>query len=381
MIANLRRKLPFFVLAWFCQIALAASPGVTDTKVVFGETIGLDSVWGPLYTGYSEGMLKYFQWVNAKGGVHGRQLEVIRLEDNYVTATAVANIERFGQKSDVLGLLCIGGTAITEAAMPLLEEFRLPTVGTLTGSESVRGFNRYLFHTRASYSAEIQKMIEHLETVGITRVAVVYQNNSFGRNVLAATQLSVKDKRVQLVALVAHPAKDWKITDIVEPLASAHPQAVIMFSASATVAEVVKGYRKITGKSIPTPWVLSVTSPAKLSELLGEDARGIAVMQIMPNPGSGVSRLSRRYRSEMGQNGVSPNLSYEALEGYVTGRIVVEALTRAGRNLTRETYIQALESMGDYKVDDLAIKYSPQSHAGPTFVDPSIMGHQGVLMR
>jgi branched-chain amino acid transport system substrate-binding protein len=381
---HILRAIPLVTLMALSMLgysAFAAGPGVTDTKVVFGQTIGFDSVWGSLYKGYSEGLMAYFRLVNAQGGVHGRQIEVIRLEDNYLTEKAVANIKRFGQDNDVFGLVCIAGTGITEAALPLLEEYKLPTVGALTGAESVRGYNRYLFHTRASYSTEVQKMIQHLDTVGITRVAVLYQDNNFGRNVLAAAQAAVKDKKVQLVAVVPHPVKDWKIADMVKPIAAAQPQAVMMLTAPTTVAEMIKGYRALSGQVIPSPWVLSVTTPAKLTELLEDAVRGIAITQVMPHPSSGVSRLSRKYRADMSQNGNTPNLTYEAMEGYVTGRIVVEALTRAGRNLTRENYIHALEGLGSYSVEDLPVKYSPQSHTGPTFVEPTIIGHQGQVVR
>lgn len=384
MVINFWKGLLALVMATFCQWALSApanAPGVTDTKIVFGTTQGFEGVWGTAYKNYSAGMMAYFEDINAKGGVHGRKIEVTRLEDNYVTEKAVENIKRFGTANDVFGMVGIGGAAITLAALPLLDEFKLPTVGTFTGSEGVRDYNRYLFHTRAGYGTEVRKMVEHLHTVGISQIAVVYQDNTFGKGVLTFAVSAIEGRKGKVVASIPHPIKDWNTAQIVKQLVDSRAQAVLMFTAPGTVVDLVKGYKATTGLPMPSPWALSVVSPSKLREQLGDDARGIAVTQVMPHPSSTASLLSRNYRALMSKGGATPNMNYEAVEGYVTARVVVEALKRSGRNLSREKYLTVLEGMGDLRVDELFVKYSPKLHHGPSFVEVTLVGRSESVVR
>lgn len=369
------------VLPFSLHAAKSREPGVHDNKVVFGQTLGYDSVWGSLYKNYSDGMLAVFAEQNARGGVHGRKIELVRKEDNYVTDKAVANIREFGTSGDVFGLACIGGTGITIAAIPLLEEFGLPTVGTLTGSQAVRKFSRFLFHTRTGYSTEVEKMVEHLTTLGIVRVAVVLQDNAFGKGNLEAATNAIKLKKRELVATVAHGTEKWDAAEMAAVLAKANPQAVLLFSPPSTVADVMKAYKEKTNAPLPSPWVLSVTSAPKLYELAGPMIRGMAVTQVMPHPLSGSSQLTRDFRNTTNRYGRKDNMTYEAVEGYLTGRVIVEALRRSGRNLTRGGYVQALESFGDLKFNDVPVRYTNDSHLGPSFVEATLLSETGTVLR
>ena len=114
-------------------LARGAEAGVFADKIVFGQTVGFDSVWGGLYRNYTNGLLAGFEQVNAQGGVGGRKLVVKRLEDNYLPDKAVANVKTLVQEG-VFGLVCMGGTGNTIAALPLLEQYRLPMVGAMTGA-------------------------------------------------------------------------------------------------------------------------------------------------------------------------------------------------------------------------------------------------------
>jgi branched-chain amino acid transport system substrate-binding protein len=361
--------------------AKTPEPGVTDNAIVFGQTIGYDSVWGSLYKNYSDGLLAAFKQANAEGGIHGRQLSLVRKEDNYVTDKALDNIRDFARSNEVFGLACIGGTGITLAAMPLLAEFKLPTVGTLTGADGARPYNRYLFHTRTAYSNEVEKMVEHLSTIGIHRIAAVYQDNAFGKSVLAAAEKAAPRYKTELAAKVPHPVDKWDAKAMADALHKAAPQAVLLFTSPATAADLMKTYHEMTKVALASPWVLSVTSVPKMFELLGPDIRGIAMTQVMPHPLSGSSRVSRQFRATMSQFGTKDNMTYEAVEGYMTGRVILEALRRAGRNLTRESYVRTLESFSDLKLEDMHYRYTRAGHPGPNFVEVTILGADGAVLR
>lgn len=381
MISTSRRAICIAALSSVGARAQTAEPGVSSDRIVFGQTIGYDSVWGSLYKNYSNGLLAYFKHVNLQGGVHGRQIELVRKEDNYIIEKAVENIRSFGTGSDVFGLVCIGGTGITLAALPLLAQYQLPTVGALTGADGVREYNKYLFHTRTGYSNEIAKMVEHLTTIGISRISAVYQENAFGKSCFVAAEKAAKFYKAQLVASVAHPVDKWDAPGMAKTLEKAGPQAVLLFTSPATVAGLIKSYKARTKVNLPSPWVLSVTSVPELYELLNNEMRGIAMTQVMPNPHSGSSRAARQFREIMQKHGLEGSITYEAVEGFMTGRVVVEALRQAGRNLTRTSYVKALEGFGDMKFEELSYQYTPNSHLGPSFVEVTILGKDGAVVR
>lgn len=362
--------------------AWANSPGVSDDRILFGQTVGIKSVWGEFYTNYTAGLMGAFRQVNERGGVHGRKIDVQRVEDNYNPEKAVANIEAFAKQNEVFGLVCIGGTGVVAAAQPVIERLKIPTVGALTGADSARRFNPYLFFTRSSYTREVEKMFEHLTSLGLTKIAVIYQDNTFGKGMNEVATKAAKARNAQIIATLPHGATATNFDGVVDDLQKSEAQAVLMFTAPEAVVGIVQTYRARTSNKIPQPWVLSVTSPKLLYEKLKEDARGIAVTQVLPPPNLGSSPMAREFQLAMDLMNDKSHRGYDAYEGYLSGRIVIEALRRAGRNLTRESYIHALESFGtDYKLLDIYVTYTPKNHMGPPGVDVTMIDRSGRLVR
>lgn len=341
----------------------------------------MDSIWKDGAGHYRAGLLAYFSQVNSEGGLYGRKIQVKHLEDHYVTKEAEANIHEFGRQNNVFALVAIGGTPMTLAAMPLLEQYQIPLVGALTGADATRTFNKYLFHTRSTYQREVEKMIEHLKTVGLSRVAVVYQDNAFGKECVEAASREGKRFGVSVAGTFAQPVNAGVSSETLRGLAKAAPQAVLMFVAPQVVADIVKGYRKETGFAIPQPWVLSVTSPKRLHELLGDDALGIAVTRVVPTPTASSSQLAREYAAASSRHDPSRALTHEGLEGFLTAKVVVEALRRSGPNPTRTAFIAALESFGERNFGDVPVRYTRTDHRGPRYVEVTMIGRNGQVVR
>ena len=279
----------------------------------------------------------------------------------------------------------MGGTGPTLAFMPLIEQYKLPTVGTLTGFEGVRKYNRYLFHTRAGYSSEVERMVKHFGTVGISKIAVVYQDNAFGKGMLEVVKRETTGPAIKIVAEIAHAAKGDDIEAVLPKISASATsngaQAMLLFTSPESVAQIVKGYLA-KYENMPQPWVLSVTSPSLVYATLKEQARGIAITQVMPHPQSHATRLAREFNDIMPRYASNPkNLTYEALEGYITAKVVVEALKRAGPRPTREAYVRALEGFGSVDFGDVFVKYSRTDHGGPFYTDVTIMARDGTIFR
>ncbi|MDE2202436.1 MAG: ABC transporter substrate-binding protein [Burkholderiaceae bacterium] len=361
-------------------MARAADAGVFADRIVFGQTVGFDSVWGSLYKNYTDGMLACFEQVNAQGGVAGRKLVVKRLEDNYVPEKTVANVRTLIQEG-VFGLVCMGGTGNTVAALPLLEQYRVPAVGAMTGAVAARKASAPLFHTRASYTDEVTKMVQHATTIGLKRIAVVYQDNAFGAGNADAAKAAANKFGAQIVALIPHNVNGGDSDMVVDRIASANPQTTLLFTSPSSVADMLLRFQaKYSPLPLPQPWVLSVTTPKTVFEKAGTLAHGVAVTQVMPGPNARTQPLVRAFREANDKFGVRTNQTYEAVEGFLTGRVIVEGLRACGANPTREAFIQALEGFGTRDFGGVRVHYDRANHAGLNYVDVAMIGANGNLV-
>ncbi|CAJ0787572.1 hypothetical protein LMG7141_01957 [Ralstonia condita] len=361
-------------------MARAADAGVFADRIVFGQTVGFDSVWGSLYKNYTDGMLACFEQVNAQGGVAGRKLVVKRLEDNYVPEKTVANVRTLIQEG-VFGLVCMGGTGNTVAALPLLEQYRVPAVGAMTGAVAARKASAPLFHTRASYTDEVTKMVQHATTIGLKRIAVVYQDNAFGAGNADAAKAAANKFGAQIVALIPHNVNGGDSDMVVDRIASANPQTTLLFTSPSSVADMLLRFQaKYSPLPLPQPWVLSVTTPKTVFEKAGTLAHGVAVTQVMPGPNARTQPLVRAFREANDKFGVRTNQTYEAVEGFLTGRVIVEGLRACGANPTREAFIQALEGFGTRDFGGVRVHYDRTNHAGLNYVDVAMIGANGNLV-
>lgn len=361
-------------------MARAAEAGVFADKIVFGQSVGFDSVWGGLYKNYTNGLLAGFEQVNAQGGVAGRKLVVKRLEDNYVPEKTVANVKTLLQEG-VFGLVCMCGTGNTVAALPLLEQYRVPTVGTMTGAGAARKASAPLFHTRASYADEVSKMVQHATTIGLKRIAVVYQDNAFGSGSADAAKAAASKFGAQIVALIPHNAKGDDIDMVVDKIAAANPQTTLLFTSPTSVADTLLRFQAKHGPlPLPQPWVLSVTTPKTVYEKAGALAHGVAVTQVMPGPNARTQPLVRAFRDANDKFGVPGNQTYEAVEGFLTARVIIEGLRACGANPTRDAFIQALESFGTRDFGGVRVHYDHGNHAGLDYVDVTMIGNNGNLV-
>ncbi|WP_011297203.1 ABC transporter substrate-binding protein [Cupriavidus necator] len=358
--------------------AAGAAPGIYPDRIVFGQTIGFDSVWGGPYRSYTEGLLTYFNHVNAKSGVHGRRLIVKRREDNYVPEKTVANVQAFLQ-DEVFGLVCMAGTGNTLAALPLIAQHRLPVVGTFTGAPDVRRDAAPLFHTRGGYVDEVMRMVQHAATIGLKRIAVVYQDNAFGKVNADAAVDAARKYGAEIATMVVHSVKGDDVAAVVAKLQGARAQTTLLFTAPQSVADILTAHQSRHGP-LPYPWILSVTSARQVFEKAGDLSRGVAVTQIMPNPASRVVPLVREFQDVLDQAGVSDNRTYEAVEGFVTAKVVVEGLLACGTNPSRELFISKLEAFGKREFGGLRVHYDRNRHSGPDYVEIAMIGNGGRII-
>ncbi len=359
--------------------AAHAEPGVSDKEIVLGQSAALSGPAKELGSEMRSGALLYFEQVNAGGGVHGRRIRLQTLDDGYEPERAAANTRKLIEEEKVLALFGYVGTPTSLAAQPLFTEAKVPFVGAFTGAQALREpFNRYVFNVRASYFDETEKIVEQLTTTGIKQIAVFYQNDAYGKAGLAGVERAMTKRGLKIAATATVERNTVDVAKAVAALSAPRPDAIVMVSAYTSVAAFVKGMKK--AGSAAQFHNVSFVGSRPLAAALGDEGVGVAIAQVVPFPWSGTLPVTREYQAQARAAGAK-DFSFTELEGYIAARVLVEGLKRAGRELTRERLVTALESLSRTDIGGFQVDYSSSNHNGSTFVDLTIIGRGGKFLR
>lgn len=365
-------------LALVAGVSHAGDTGVTPTEIRIGTTAVLSGPLGPQTQEYGDGARLYFDAVNAAGGVHGRKIVYTALDDGFEVKRAVENSRKLISEGKAFILFNNTGTAQTAAILPLLQETQTVLFGPVTGASEFRErFNRLVFHVRASYANEAQRIVSQLRQTGITRVAVFYQDDPFGKALLAELRNASKAQDLPFLGEVKVDPKKPDFAAAAAETAKLQPQAVLMGTAGATFPNFVKAMHAAGSK--PSFYGYSVASLDAITQGLKESARGIVLAQIMPSVRNSAVPVVAEYLKLMREQASEAAPSPSQLEGFVHAKLLVEGLKRAGRNLTTESFIQAMEAAGEISFGRFVAKYSPGSHNGSSYVELAIIDGQGQL--
>lgn len=365
-------------LAMLAAAATAQTPGVTPTTILIGQSAALTGPASALGTEMRLGGKLYFDQVNAQGGVHGRRIELVSLDDGYEPNRAEANTRKLIHEDKVFALFGYVGTPTGVAALPVLTEAKVPLIGPFTGAESLRDpFNRNIFHVRASYYDETEKIVEQLVTTGITKIAVFYQNDAYGKAGLAGVERAMKARNLAILATGTVERNTTDVAAAVKAITASRPDAIVMISAYKSIAAFVREAKK-AGFNGQFHNVSFVGSKA-LADELKEDGIGVAISQVVPFPWSPTVPVVKEYQQAMAKAG-EKNISFTSLEGYIAAKVLVEGLRRAGKDLTREKLIEALER-APIDVGGFQVTYTPTNHAGSKFVELTIIAKDGRFVK
>ncbi|MBK7954108.1 MAG: ABC transporter substrate-binding protein [Candidatus Accumulibacter sp.] len=376
------RALLFGFLTWVGG-ALAGEVGVTDNSLLIGMTAPFSGPNGAYGLDMKMVINAYFRQLNAAGGIHGRRLELRALDDGYETERAVANTRALIGQEKVFALLASYGSSPTTAAMnEVFGVAKVPLIGTISGAESLRQSpgenpnNRYMFNVRASYANETEAIVNQLASLGFKNIAVLYQNDGFGKSGLEGVVAALK-KHAQAPSAVATVERNSvDVGQAVQTIAKLNPQAVIMVTLYKPTAAFVRAMRK-AGQT-PQFMTLSPVGADLLVQELGDEARGIGISQVMPYPWNDTTPLVNEYQKLLGKQGKP---SYYGLEAYVMAKVLVEAIRKAGKEPTREKLVVALESMQSHDLGGYRVNFSATERSGSRFVDLTVIGSGGRVLR
>jgi ABC-type branched-subunit amino acid transport system substrate-binding protein len=367
---------PLLVFGW--TLAWATDEG-SSVPIRLGMSSPLSGSAGAYGQQMREGVEAGFAEANMAGGVHGHRLELISLDDGYDASTAASNALRLVKQDNVLALMAFYGSATTTAVLPILEQYDVPLIGTVTGSDALRQpFNPHLFHLRASYADETTRIVKHLMTLGMQRLAVFYQDDAFGVSGLKGVMQALDARHLKLVASAAVPRNSSDVGAAVAVIAKSDPQAVVMISLYRPTAAFVRQMRD-AGSSASFVALSPVGTDQLIADLGYANSRALQVSQVIPYPWGDKLEVVRDYKKALASFSRSVPVSYYGLEGYLNARLVVAALRRAGRNPTRERLVAALRE-GPFDLGGFRVTFAPGSNSGSSYCEISVIGADGRIL-
>jgi ABC-type branched-subunit amino acid transport system substrate-binding protein len=363
----------------FAGCAFAQSPGVTSKSILLGQSAAFSGPAAQLGIQMNLGTKAYFDHVNAQGGVFGRKIELKTRDDRYEANLCVENTKKFIEEDRVFALVSYVGTPTTAAAMPIFTEAKVPLVGPFTGAEVLRNpVNRYIFNVRASYYDETEKIVEQLVSTGNHKIAVFYQDDAYGQAGLKGVEIAMGKRNMKILALGKVERNTVKVQDAVKTINAAQPDGVVMISAYTSIAEFVREM-KAAGSTTQFHNVSFVGSKA-LADALKDEGYGVAISQVVPFPWSPSVPIVKEYQEILSKAG-NTDFNFSSLEGYIVAKVMVEGLKRAGKDLTREKLVSALEGMNRVDLGEFTVSFSPANHSGSKYVDLTMVGRAGKFIK
>ena len=356
-----------------------AQPGITDTRILFGQSAAFTGPAQELGRGMQLGILAAFVEANRSGGVHGRQLELVSLDDAYEPELAVANTLRLIEEEAVFALIGAVGTPTSRSATPVTADAGVPYIAPFTGA----GFLREAAWTnvvnlRASYNQETEEMVARLiRDLSFTRIAVLHQDDSFGRSGYQGALAALNRRSMEPVAVGLYPRNTTAVKTALLDLREAAPEAVILIGAYEPVASLIAWSRQLDLDFVFM--TVSFVGSNALAEELGPDGAGVFVTQVVPHPMDDSVPAVASYLRALSAHEPDAVPGFVSLEGYLAGRLAISGLARCGRDVDRACFLGSLRSAGVIDIDGFALRYGQGDNQGSDAVFLTVIGQDGAF--
>ncbi|MYB77050.1 MAG: ABC transporter substrate-binding protein [Chloroflexi bacterium] len=351
-------------------------PGVTESRVLFGQSAAFSGPAQALGQGMQLGIQAAFHEQNQKGGVHGRMLELTSLDDQYEPHLAYENTFKLINVQRVFALIGEVGTPTSRSASPLANAEGVPFIAPFTGAGFLREAElENVVNLRASYQQEAEEMVARLtEDLGITRVAVLYQNDSYGQSGLDGVVDALAKRGLEPVASWYYQRNSDAVKAAVFNIVAANPEAVIMIGAYAPVAKAITVARADID---PIFMAVSFVGSNALAQELGPAGAGVYVTQVVPLPDDTSVPVVAAYRAAL--TAFDPNAvpGFVSLEGYLAGRLAIVGLEKCGQDLSRACFLDVLRNSETIDLNGLTLQYGPGDNQGSDAVFVTVIGDDG----
>ncbi len=357
--------------------ACADELGVTNDSILFGQVAALEGPSAALGQAARQGLLAAFSELNARGGVYGRRLKLASRNDGYDPDRSVVETIKLIYEDKVFALIGAVGTPTAIATAPIAASNDVPFIGPISGAEFLRAPEfQNIVNIRASYAAEAEVSIKHLtEELHLTRIAIFYQDDAFGRDVLAGVKTYLDRRGLELAAEGTFERNTRAVGAALKVIRRAEPEAVILVGTYGPCAEFIKLAHR-SGFN-PTFTAVSFVSGNALAKELGAEARGVIVSEVVPFPWDTDRRIVADYQAAMKALDPSQTPDFIGLEGYITGRLVARALEMTGPNPTRAELLRIINEVGQFDIGGLVISFGNARKDNPPPVSLTVIQGDG----
>jgi len=340
-------------------------PGLTDTEIVIGSCAALEGPASFLGTQTVLGARAHLNAVNDQGGVHGRRIQLVSRNDGYEPDKAIACVNHLIQQDKVFAMGFFVGTPTGAKVVAMAEAHKVPAIGFFTGAEILRAPVKHdVFHVRASYYDETRAQVDNLVgALGLKKIAVFYQEDAFGVAVLDGVKIALKKYNLAPVALGTYPRNTMDIAPGMEQIRPSNPDAVVMVGTYAPLAEFVKRARAEKWSAMLL--TVSFVGTEAFAKAAGKDGDGVIITQVVPPPSRRDLPAVAQYLSALKKYAPDATPNFVSLEGFVNAMVLVEGLKLAGRDLSREKLVTAMEGIRDLDLGlGMRASYGPGRHHG-----------------
>jgi ABC-type branched-subunit amino acid transport system substrate-binding protein len=347
-----------------------------SNKLVLGQSAAFTGPAAQLGIQFHLGAKLWFDRVNALGGLDGRNIEIRMLDDGYEPDRCVENTKKLIEE-DVFALFGYIGTPTSLAALPLIKKSQIPFIAPFTGAMGLRDPQvKNVFHLRASYQDETALIVRQLTNLGLKKIAVFYQNDSYGKAGLDGSVLALGNLGLEPLATATVERNTVDVAQAVKAIVPRRPDAVIQISAYKSCAAFIREARQASYGG--TFYNVSFVGTQALADELGEQGAGVVVSQVVPSPYNPARPVTRDFIADTKRsNGAVPS-NYSSMEGYLAARLFTEGMRRRpGAAFTRDGLIRGLESLGRYSMNGFDLHLSTNDHVASNFVELSMLTGDG----
>ena len=374
--------------SWLCLLGAAfvcclntygrAEDGVSKDSILFGQVAALNGPAQALGQGMREGILAAFEEANRAGGINGRKFELKSIDDSYEPEKTIEATNKAIKEDKVFALVGAVGTPTSRAGQPIATAAKVPFIGPFTGAEFLRNpFNRYVVNIRASYFQETEAWVEHLTNdLGVTRIAILYQDDAFGLSGLAGVKKAMEKRNLSLVAEGTFKRNTIAIKSALLEIMKSQPQAVVTVGPYKPIATFIKLARQL--KVDATFVAISFVGSDSLAQELGSEGAGVVVSQVVPFPGDKSLPVVASYHSALAAVNEKSKPGFVSLEGYLAGRLVVEAIRRIPGEPTREAFLDAIERE-PFDLGGMKLTFSATQNQGSNRVYFTVLQSNGLF--
>jgi branched-chain amino acid transport system substrate-binding protein len=375
---SMQVRIALVLVAGLAGSAAFAEDGVTDGKIIFGQVAALTGPAQDLGQGMRQGILAAFGEANRNGGVNGRILELKSRDDGYEPEKTVEATKASLEEDKVFALIGAVGTPTSKAGQPIATGAKVPFIGPFTGAEFLRNpYNRYVVNLRSSYFEETEAWIDHLtKDLGISRIAILYQDDAFGLTGLEGVQKAMAKRNMSLVASGSFRRNTVAIKSALLDIMKAQPEAVVTVAPYKPVAQFVRVARQVQLHALFV--AISFVGSDSLAKELGSAGTGVIVSQVVPSPWDASLPVIAAYQRAIGETDPNAKPGFVSLEGYLVGRLAVEALKRVKGKMTREALLDAINE-APFNIGGVTLAYGPAKNQGSNQVYFTILQADGTF--